>query len=481
MRQRHSNRWLEVWFVAFLSVLASIQLQAQPLKTYTMKHGRMYIQLPKEITASSLDSFVTQFDLADLDLKNFLRTNKPDSLHKLGWKVEANSEVALIISKAMEPFNGLSKLDDKIFFGDRPNPLFPAVNNGIVYGVNRFRNKQPFAVVDSTVRFFLRSNQNAKQVFLAGSFNNWVPEKLPMQKTDSGWIYDVKLGPGKYWYKFIVDGNWFADKDNLISENDGLGNINSVFFRPNISFRLPGFSNAKKVFLAGSFNGWKPDALPLKKSSAGWEVPIYLAEGTHTYKFVIDGQWSSDESNKEKVPDGHGQFNSVIRLGKPYLFKLKGHSDAREVILVGSFNQWRDFEWPMKKTLTGWELPYTLGDGNYEYKFKVDGKWVSDPANVMTSPGSGNSFLIINPNYTFLLKGFTNAKDVFLAGDFNDWDPKAYRMKKEGNQWIFPVHLSVGKHLYKFVVDGQWITDPGNKLWEQNEYSTGNSILWIPQ
>jgi 1,4-alpha-glucan branching enzyme len=111
----------------------------------------------------------------------------------------------------------------------------------------------------------------------------------------------------------------------------------------------------------------------------------------------------------------------------------------------------------------------------------VDGKWVSDPANVMTSPGSGNSFLIINPNYTFLLKGFTNAKDVFLAGDFNDWDPKAYRMKKEGNQWIFPVHLSVGKHLYKFVVDGQWITDPGNKLWEQNEYSTGNSILWIEQ
>jgi hypothetical protein len=33
--------------------------------------------------------------------------------------------------------------------------------------------------------------------------------------------------------------------------------------------------------------------------------------------------------------------------------------------------------------------------------------------------------------------------------------------------------------LYKFIVDGKWILDPGNKLWEQNAENTGNSILWI--
>ena len=52
-------------------------------------------------------------------------------------------------------------------------------------------------------------------------------------------------------------------------------------------------------------------------------------------------------------------------------------------------------------------------------------------------------------------------------------------MKKEGDAWIFPVHLSVGKHLYKFIVDDKWMNDPGNPLWEQNEYGTGNSIIWI--
>jgi len=166
-------------------------------------------------------------------------------------------------------------------------------------------------------------------------------------------------------------------------------------------------------------------------------------------------------------------------LGKPYVFKLNGFESAKHVVVSGSFNNWKQDELFMNKASNGWELPYTLGAGNYEYKFVVDGKWITDPNNPLSSSSSGNSFLIIDPNYTFHLKGFKNAKTVFLAGDFNNWDPKAYPMKKEKDDWIFPVHLSVGKHLYKFIVDDKWINDPDNPLWEQNEYGTGNSILWI--
>ena len=97
---------------------------------------------------------------------------------------------------------------------------------------------------------------------------------------------------------------------------------------------------------------------------------------------------------------------------------------------MGSFNEWREDELEMTKTAAGWELPHTLGAGNYEYKFIVDGKKITDPASGVSSPVSGNSYLIIKPNYTFRLKGFSNAKQVFLAGDFNNWDPKAYAMKK---------------------------------------------------
>ena len=52
-------------------------------------------------------------------------------------------------------------------------------------------------------------------------------------------------------------------------------------------------------------------------------------------------------------------------------------------------------------------------------------------------------------------------------------------MKKENGKWIFPIFLKPGKYTYKFIVDGTWILDPENKLFEQNEYNTNNSVLWI--
>jgi hypothetical protein len=52
-------------------------------------------------------------------------------------------------------------------------------------------------------------------------------------------------------------------------------------------------------------------------------------------------------------------------------------------------------------------------------------------------------------------------------------------MRHKDNAWTIAFHLKPGKYLYKFRVDGDWIIDPGNRLWEQNEPRTGNSVLWI--
>lgn len=471
-------QWIKAGLLVLFLFCFALQSSSQ-VPTYSIKNGHMYIQMEKKLSESAIDSFITQYELQDLDLKSFIRTNKIDSLQKLGWNIEVNNESYFIISKAFEPFGNINNTVDRMLLANIPNPLFPATDNGITFGVNKFRNKNSFATEDSVVTFFLRNNKNATSVILSGSFNNWNENVLPMNRTDSGWIAYVKLGPGKYWYKFIVDGDWTIDSDNELKENDGQGNINSVFYKTNVVFTLYGFTNAKKVFLSGSFNDWKPNGLSMNKTATGWTLPLYLAEGTHTYKFVVDGKWTRDENNSEKLPDGHGDSNSVIRLGKPHLFKLNGFESAKQVIVSGSFNGWKEDELYMGKTENGWQLPYTLGAGNYEYKFIADGKWMTDANNPLTSSSSGNSFLIIDPNYIFRLKGFKDAKNVFLTGDFNSWDPRVYAMKKEGDDWIFPVHLSVGKHLYKFIVDDKWMNDPGNTLWEQNEYGTGNSVLWI--
>lgn len=444
----------------------------------------MYIEISKQANTAQLDNFITQYNLADIPLKQFIQTNSGDSLIKLGWKIEKNTGQALAISKAIMAFDKINDPADKIIFSEKHptfSERFPAVNNGLLYGYNEFKNKPSFSVNNNTVTFFLRGYPNANRVMLAGSFNNWSPEALQMQKTANGWSADVQLNPGKYWYKFIVDGNWIVDEDNLLRENDGMGNINSVYFKTNVVFSLSEFANAKNVFVAGSFNNWRKE-LKMTKTTAGWILPVYLAQATHTYKFFVDGVWYAEEKRTERLPDGKGGYNSVIEIGKPHIFKLDGYTNAEKVMLSGSFNHWRTDELFMQKTGDGWQLPYVTGPGNYEYKFIVDGKWITDPVNPLTvnnEAGTKNSYLIIEPNYTFRLKGYSNARSVFLAGDFNNWSPQTLAMGKEGNDWVFSVHLYAGKHLYKFIVDGKWMIDPGNKLWEENEYGTGNSIVWI--
>ena len=52
----------------------------------------------------------------------------------------------------------------------------------------------------------------AKQVSLAGSFNNWDTRSLSARKDTKGnWAVKVNLKPGRYEYKFVVDGSWLND------------------------------------------------------------------------------------------------------------------------------------------------------------------------------------------------------------------------------------------------------------------------------
>ncbi|OHE75272.1 MAG: hypothetical protein A2107_06320 [Verrucomicrobia bacterium GWF2_62_7] len=72
------------------------------------------------------------------------------------------------------------------------------------------------------------------------------------------------------------------------------------------------------------------------------------------------------------------------------------------------------------------------------------------------------------------------AQSVALAGSFNDWDPKRTPMKDAGNGlWKIEVPLPPGQHEYRFVVDGQWISDPIAKESEPNPHGGDNSVITV--
>lgn len=71
--------------------------------------------------------------------------------------------------------------------------------------------KQGHEQINGVVRFFCHA-PDAHNVFVAGTFNEWQPDAMPMTRADEGeWESSFPLSPGRYEYKFVVDGQWCCE------------------------------------------------------------------------------------------------------------------------------------------------------------------------------------------------------------------------------------------------------------------------------
>ena len=57
---------------------------------------------------------------------------------------------------------------------------------------------------------------------------------------------------------------------------------------------------------------------------------------------------------------------------------------------------------------------------------------------------------------------FPNARQVFIVGSFNNWQPLATPLRNcGGNRWLLEIALEPGRYEYRFVVDGKFVDEPG--------------------
>jgi 1,4-alpha-glucan branching enzyme len=67
------------------------------------------------------------------------------------------------------------------------------------------------------------------EVFVAGSFNNWEPAAHKMRQNGNGtFVTRLKLAPGRYEYKFLVNGQWQLDESAPEKVQNSYGSMNSV-------------------------------------------------------------------------------------------------------------------------------------------------------------------------------------------------------------------------------------------------------------
>ncbi len=70
---------------------------------------------------------------------------------------------------------------------------------------------------------------HAEAVSLMGDFNQWNQKVHPMkQEGDGTWKKIIMVQPGRYEYRFLVDGEWWNDPANDQTSSNSFGTVNNV-------------------------------------------------------------------------------------------------------------------------------------------------------------------------------------------------------------------------------------------------------------
>ncbi len=194
-----------------------------------------------------------------------------------------------------------------------------------------------------TTFVFTPKTGGVRDVFLAGSFNGWSSDKDRMGDEDGDGVYElaIALPKGRHLYKFVVDGTWLEDENAEDFEEDGFGGNNSVInvgvdgaatgmFR--VPFRFKASGSPRAVTLAGSFNDWNPDKNPMADADGDgvWELSLVMPAGEILYKFVVDGNWTTDTEGADSfVEDGFGGQNSVLDVDARFEKVQRERGDGR--------------------------------------------------------------------------------------------------------------------------------------------------------
>ena len=306
-------------------------------------------------------------------------------------------------------------------------------------------------------------------VNVAGEFNAWSMSADPMLKqADGSFTLVRKLAPGKYQYKFVVDGaNWKSDPNAAVTADDGYGGKNAVVVVGGdaaaaaapvaqaapaatsagagpavtgdaVTFKWTGGGGT--VNLAGEFNSWSTSADPMQKQADGsFTLARKLAPGKYQYKFVVDGtNWKEDPNAKETADDGYGGKNAVVVVGG------------------------------------------------------AAGTAAAPAAQAAAAPAPASAVKPLAPDAKARAPQVTAAGVVFtyagiartsvaLCGDFNSWAPAADAMTQQADgTWTITRKLAPGTYGYKFLVDGaSWKQDGGNPEGKDDGFGGKNSVVTV--
>jgi len=176
---------------------------------------------------------------------------------------------------------------------------------------------------------------------------------------------------------------------------------------------------------------------------------------------ILKGQVGRYELPPEVAP----HFILDVTLENDELFLKPSHQESRQLAAI-SATEFFDVNEPDRR------LEFQKDDKGNVTGVAVKGVGPSFTARKLILPPPS-----LTGNTTFSLKGHPNAKIVALAGTFNNRNQSQTLFAREGDDWVCRIDLVPGKHAYKFVIDGNWITDPSHPNTEDDGQGNIKSVL----
>ncbi|WP_242158484.1 hypothetical protein [Aestuariivivens sediminis] len=311
--------------LVFLIVPSIILSQEMPLKGYRLEDEDVVFTFDRrdyeKITHENSGQLL---DFKDLDIENVVVSGEFNNWSMKQWRMTKIDNNIYELRKHLNDFSDAFSWEFKYVINNaywaEPSKYDPniakATKNGYrLRGIYNLKMYLAYPDKHGNAHFKLNGFNNAKKVIVAGSFNKWNETLFKMQKANDGWELTLKIKPGVYDYRFIVDGKWIEDPHNNKRVENEFGEYNSVIdIKKPITFYFPNHLKARQVILSGSFNHWSEDELKMTKINTGWQYTIRLSGGKHHYKFIVDGEWVVDPENPVMEYDGDGHINSVYMV-----------------------------------------------------------------------------------------------------------------------------------------------------------------------
>jgi hypothetical protein len=280
-------------------------------------------------------------------LENKYGKDSPE-MFKLRSEIRTNREAAIVFLSNLSPANDWHYAGKGVKLYTPDKPIFWCKPAGadkyrVVFADLKIKElalesfefplgppSKPLGDDQFEVTFSYRPSKKAQSVYLAGSFNDWNPMALRMDGPDRDGRFSarLKLKKGTYEYKFVLDGRTWETDPNNIWQRGINGNSEMHVGLPlgsaakplgddqfEVAFSYRPSKEVKSVYLAGSFNDWKPTAHKMDgpDHEGRFSTRLKLKKGTYEYKFVLDGQtWETDPDNVWRT--GFYQ-NSLLYIG----------------------------------------------------------------------------------------------------------------------------------------------------------------------